>query len=70
MAAMSANRALYHTSEDQAKIFTRLSSGQRITQASDDAAGLSISENLRAQIRGLGQAERNASDGISFAQVA
>jgi flagellin len=70
MAAMSANRALQGTSEAQAKTFTRLASGQRITQAGDDAAGLSISENLRAQIRSMGQAERNANDGISFIQVA
>jgi len=70
MAAMSAQRALSHTTEDQAKIYNRLSSGQRITNAGDDAAGLAISENLRAQIRGYKQAERNANDGISFAQVA
>ena len=70
MAAISANRALQGTSETQAKTYQRLSSGQRITQAGDDAAGLSISENLRAQIRSMGQAERNANDGISFTQVA
>jgi len=70
MAAMSANRALSNTSENLAKTYERLSSGQRIQHAGDDAAGLSISENLRAQIRGMTQAERNASDGISFAQVA
>src|SRR3954470_16667737 len=70
MAAMSANRALTHTSEDQAKVYQRLATGNRITEAGDDAAGLSISENLRAQIRSMGQAERNANDGISFVQVA
>jgi flagellin len=70
MAAMAANRALSHSSSDQAKSYQRLSSGQRITQAGDDAAGLSISENLRAQIRSMTQAERNANDGISFVQVA
>ncbi len=48
----------------------RLSSGSRINHAGDDAAGLAISENLRAQLRGLGQAERNAQDGISLVQVA
>ncbi len=48
----------------------RLSSGSRINHAGDDAAGLAISETLRAQIRGLSQAERNASDGISLVQVA
>jgi flagellin len=70
MGAMVANRALSHTSDDQTKSYARLASGNRITQAGDDAAGLSISENLRAQIRSMGQAERNANDGISFAQVA
>ncbi len=70
MAAMAANRALNITNQGQAKSYQRLSSGQRITEASDDAAGLSISENLRAQIRSMTQAERNANDGISFAQVA
>jgi flagellin len=48
----------------------RLSSGLRINKAADDAAGLAISENLRAQIRGLRQADRNANDGISLVQVA
>jgi len=70
MGAMIANRALSNTTDEQKKSYSRLSSGQRITQAGDDAAGLSISENLRAQIRSMGQAERNANDGISFAQVA
>lgn len=70
MAAMAANRALTKTTTDQTKSYERLSSGQRINHAGDDAAGLSISENLRAQIRSMGQAERNANDGISFAQVA
>lgn len=70
MAALSANRALSHAQLDQKKTFTRLASGNRITEAGDDAAGLSISENLRSQIRSMGQAERNANDGISFAQVA
>ena len=49
---------------------SRLSSGMRITRASDDAAGLAVSENLRAQVRGLKQASRNAADGISVVQVA
>lgn len=70
MAAMSANRALTHSSEDQKRTYTRLATGNRITEAGDDAAGLSISENLRSQIRSMGQAERNANDAISFAQVA
>ena len=48
----------------------KLSSGLRINKALDDAAGLAISEKMRAQIRGLQQAERNIQDGISFIQVA
>lgn len=52
------------------KSLERLSSGFRINRAGDDAAGLAISENLRAQIRGLQQAERNAQDGVSLVQVA
>lgn len=70
IAAMAASRALSHNNMSQGKAYERLSSGQRITSAGDDAAGLSISENLRAQIRSMGQAERNANDGVSFAQVA
>jgi len=70
IASMSTNRTLSNSSADQSKSYKRLSSGERITQAGDDAAGLSIAENLRAQIRSMNQAERNANDGISFAQVA
>ncbi|MBI3534325.1 MAG: flagellin FliC [Deltaproteobacteria bacterium] len=70
IAAMAANRALSQSNDEQAKHYIRLSSGNRITAAGDDAAGLSISENLRAQIRSMAQAERNANDGISFVQVA
>jgi flagellin len=70
IAAMGAQRNLSLQSVDQAKTFNRLSSGNRITSAGDDAAGLSISENLKAQIRSMKQAERNANDGISFVQVA
>jgi len=70
VAAMAANRALSRTTIDQGKLYEKLSTGQRINHAGDDAAGLSISENLRAEIRSMAQAERNANDGISFAQVA
>lgn len=70
LAAMSAGRALSNSSIEQAKSFQRLASGNRIIEAGDDAAGLSISEKLRADIRSLNQAERNANDGISFVQVA
>jgi flagellin len=70
MASMTAQRALSGTNEDQAKSYQRLASGNRITSPGDDAAGLSISENLRAQIRSMHHAETNASNGISFVQVA
>ncbi len=70
IASLAAQRALQGTSEKQAKTYQRLASGNRITNAGDDAAGLSISENLRAQIRSIHQAERNAQDGVSFVQVA
>ena len=70
IAAMGAQRNLSNNSVEQQKTFNRLSSGNRITSAGDDAAGLSISENLKAQVRSLKQAERNANDGISFVQVA
>jgi len=70
MAAVSANRVLSKTNETQSKSYQRLSSGQRITQAGDDAAGLSISENLRAQIRSMAEAEKNANNGVSLVQVA
>jgi flagellin len=70
MASIAANRALTSAGDGQKKAYQRLASGNRITSAGDDAAGLSISENLRAQIRSMGQAERNANDGISFVQVA
>jgi flagellin len=70
LGAIAATRNMEINNRDQAKIYSRLSSGQRITSAGDDAAGLSISESLRAQVRSLGQAERNANDGVSFSQVA
>jgi len=53
-----------------ARAMKRMATGNRITQAGDDAAGLAISENLRAQLRGMKQARRNANDGISMVQVA
>jgi len=68
--ALNANRALRVISSDIAKSLERLSSGLRINRAADDAAGLSISENLRAQIRGLNRASQNALDGISLIQTA
>lgn len=68
--ALIAQRNLRTTRGSLDKNLERLSSGSRINHAGDDAAGLAISESIRAQIRGLGQAERNAQDGISVVQVA
>lgn len=67
--ALNAQRNLGNTRRMLDKSFEKLSSGSRITRAGDDAAGLAISENLIAQIRGLRQAKRNAQDGISLVQV-
>jgi flagellin len=69
MRAMNSNRMLGLTASAQSKSTEKLSSGYRINRAADDAAGLSISESMRRQIRGLTQASRNAQDGISFAQT-
>lgn len=68
--ALIAQRNLRSTRASLDTTLERLSSGSRINHAGDDAAGLAISEGLRAQIRGLAQAERNAHDGISLVQVA
>lgn len=70
LASLNAQRALGGSNLAMNKSMARLSSGMRINQAADDAAGLAISENLRGQIRGLRQANRNANDGISLVQVA
>src|SRR5581483_6132910 len=68
--ALDAQRNLEATGSSLAKSVERLSSGLRINRAADDAAGLSISEKLRSQVRGLDQAQRNAQDGISMIQTA
>jgi flagellin len=68
--AMAAHRHLAQTSDKISKAMERLSSGLRINKASDDAAGLGISEKMRAQIRGLAQAQRNIQDGVSMVQTA
>lgn len=68
--SLAAQRTLGKTNTDQAKTLNKLSSGTRIVRSSDDAAGLAISEKLKAQVRGINQAERNANDGISMIQVA
>jgi len=70
VASLNAQRSLGQTRMAMERTLEKLSSGQRINRAGDDAAGLAISENLKAQIRGLSQAERNAYDGISLVQIA
>jgi flagellin len=69
MSAMYANRTLGNTGTDIAKDIEKLSSGQRINRAGDDASGLAVSEKLRSQIRGLNQATKNIENGISFIQT-
>ena len=68
--AMNANRMLNITTSSQAKSTEKLSSGYRINRAADDAAGLSISEKMRKQIKGLDRASTNAQDGVSAVQTA
>ena len=70
LTAMNANRQLGITTGAQAKATEKLSSGYRINRAGDDAAGLSISEKMRSQIRGLNKASKNAEDGVSLIQTA
>ena len=70
LTAMNSNRMLGLTQSSQAKSTEKLSSGYKINRAADDAAGLSISEKMRKQIRGLTQASANAEDGISTVQTA
>lgn len=69
-ASLNAQKVLWGTKASLDKSMEKLASGYRINRAGDDAAGLAISENLKAQIRGLKQASRNAQDGISLVQVA
>src|SRR3954467_1430595 len=68
--AFNAHRQLVGTSDKLAKSMERLSSGYRINRAADDAAGLAISEKLRAQIGGIDQSQRNAQDAVSLVQTA
>lgn len=70
VASVNAQRNLRGTNGDMRRAMERLSSGSRINRAGDDAAGLAISENLKAQIRGFNMAMRNSEDGISLVQVA
>ncbi|MBQ4378627.1 MAG: flagellin [Treponema sp.] len=69
MSAMFANRQLGVTGLSLSKDMEKLSSGEKINRAGDDASGLAVSEKMRSQIRGLNQASQNASNGISFIQV-
>lgn len=69
MSSLYSNRQLGINNNATAKAMEKLSSGLRINRAGDDAAGLAISEKMRAQIQGLNQASRNAGDGISFIQT-
>ena len=68
--SIAAQRTLGNSTARQSDVLGKLSSGTRIVKAADDAAGLAISEKLKAQVRGLKQAERNANDGISMIQIA
>lgn len=68
--SLNAQRNMTTNSREMNKSMAQLSTGSRITKAGDDAAGLAISENLKAQIRSYGQASRNANDGISMIQTA
>lgn len=70
LSAMNTNRQLGITTGAQAKSTEKLSSGYRINRAGDDAAGLTISEKMRSQIRGLNKASTNAEDGVSLIQTA
>ena len=70
LTAMNANRQLGIVTNSQAKATEKLSSGYKINRAGDDAAGLSISEKMRSQIRGLNKASTNAEDGVSLIQTA
>lgn len=69
MSAMFANRTLGARDVEVSKNIEKLSSGMRINRSGDDASGLAVSEKMRAQIRGLNQAERNIQDGVSFIQT-
>jgi flagellin len=70
VASIAAQGSLDQSQRAMEKSFAQLSSGSRITKASDDAAGLTISENLKSRIRGYRQAQRNAQDAVSVMQVA
>ncbi len=66
LASMFTNRQLNITTKNKSKAVEKLSSGYRVNRAADDAAGLSISEKMRYQIRGLDRGSKNTEEGISF----
>ncbi len=70
MSSISAQRSLGVSNRESESVLSKLSSGTRITKAADDAAGLAISEKMKADIRSMRQADRNANDGISLVQTA
>lgn len=70
MSAMIANKRLLGTENSLSNSIERLSTGLRINRASDDAAGMAIASKMTSQIKGLGQASRNAADGTSVLQIA
>lgn len=70
ISALVTQGALYQTNANLSKSLERLSTGLRINRSSDDAAGLAISENLRTQVRGVSQAQKNAQDGIAALNIA
>ena len=70
ISSMTTQTALYRTNRSLGKNLEKLSTGLRINRASDDAAGLGVSENLRTQVKGTSQAKRNAMDGISAITIA
>ena len=70
IASLGTQSALFRVNRDLGKSMEKLSTGQRINSAADDAAGLGVSENLRTQVRGLGQALRNQQDVIAMLNIA
>lgn len=70
IASISAQRSLSVSNRESENVLSKLSSGSRINKAADDAAGLAISEKMKANIRSMRQADRNANDGISMVQTA
>lgn len=70
LSALAAQRAMTNVSDRMDKTIERLASGEAINRAGDDASGLAVSEKMRTQIHGLGMAEKNAQNGLSFIQVA